>query len=372
MKEIKTVMEEKAKKYDNLFARVIVLTMFVVGLNISTTAQKYSDGRPAASLRMDVKDFGIVLKYGDGPEKCDILGARDVWVFEDKGTYYMHYDGAGPDGWLSSLAVSKDLVNWAKKGPVIDFGEQGEDDSKSASYGTTYFDGEQWHMFYLGTPNVSKAPDLIPSFPYLTMKAKGSSPVGPWIKQKNVVPFRTKPGTYYSITASPGQVIKQGKEYLQFFSATTRKEGNPYVQRTLGIARTKDLDKSWIVDSEPLVPIEEQIENSTLYYEDSIDTWFLFTNHIGIDKGSEFTDAIWVYWSKDLNKWSSDDKAVVLDGKNCTWSNKCIGLPSVVKVGNRLALYYDAPGGNSISHMKRSVGLAWMNLPLFVPERNNK
>ena len=52
--------------------------------------------------------------------------------------------------------------------------------------------------------------------------------------------FRTKPNTYYSITASPGQVVKNGDEYLQFFSATTRRPDNPCVQRTLGIARTKD------------------------------------------------------------------------------------------------------------------------------------
>lgn len=339
-----------------------------VGKSKNIKLPVYSDGRPAPVLRMDAKDHGIVLKYGDGPDKCDILGARDVWVFEDNGTYYMHYDAAGPLGWLSSLAVSKDLINWEKKGPILDLGEPGEDDSKSASYGVTYKDGEQWHMFYLGTPNVSPAPDLVPSFPYLTMKAKGNSPTGPWIKQKDVVPFRTKANTYYSITASPGQVIKNGDEYLQFFSATTEKEGNLCVQRTLGIARTNDLNRTWSVDPQPMVPIEEQIENSTLYFEKSIATWFLFTNHIGIDEnGGEFTDAIWVYWSKDLNKWNPANKAIVLDSENCTWSDKCIGLPSLVTVGNRLALFYDAPEGSSISHMKRSVGLAWMELPLRVP-----
>lgn len=343
-------------------------TVFVMLLtHIFVTAQNYSDGRPLPSLRMDAKDYGAVIKYGDGPNQCDMLGARDVWVFEDKGTYYMHYDAAGPKGWLSSLAISKDLVNWEKKGPILDFGKPGEDDSKSAAYGVTYLDDDQWHMFYLGTPNVTAPPDLIPGFPYLTMKAKGSSPTGPWIKQKDVIPFRTKPGTYYLITVSPGHTIKNGDEYLQFFSATTKKEGNPCVQRTLGIARTKDLDGSWTVDPQPMVPIEEQIENSTIYYEEGIDTWFLFTNHIGIDEGTEFTDAIWVYWSKDLNKWNPENKAVVLDGNNCSWSNKCIGLPSVVKVDNRLALFYDAPEGNSTSHMKRNIGLAWLDLPLSIP-----
>jgi predicted GH43/DUF377 family glycosyl hydrolase len=346
------------------FAAIVLFVLLSTGL---TNAHKYKDGRPEAILRMDAKDHGIVLRYGDGPKQCDILGARDVWVFEDHGTYYMHYDAAGTKGWLSSLAVSKDLVNWEKKGPILDFGKPQEKDSKGACYGVTYHEGEEWHMFYLGTPNVSEAPDLVPSFPYLTMKAKGSGPAGPWIKQKDVVPFRTKSGTYYSITASPGQVIKNADEYLQFFSATTEKEGNPCVQRTLGIARTKNLDGAWTVDSQPMVPIEEQIENSTLYYEKSNETWFLFTNHIGIDEG-EFTDAIWVYWSKDLNKWDSENKAIVLDDKNCSWSKKCIGLPSVVQANKKLALFYDAPGGNSNSHMKRNIGLAWLDLPLSIPE----
>lgn len=327
----------------------------------------YRDGRPAATLRMDANDHGVVLRHGGGPGDCDKLGARDVWVFESGGTHYMHYDAAGPRGWLCSLAVSKDLTTWVKKGPVLDFGRPGEDDSASASYGVTYRDGNQWHMFYLGTPNVSAPPNRVPSFPYLTMKAKASAPAGPWTKQPKVVPFRTKPGTYYAVTASPGQVVRHGGQYLQFFSATCRKPGNPCVQRTLGIARTRDLDGPWTVDPKPVVPIEEQIENSSLYYEKANKTWFLFTNHIGIDRG-EYTDAIWVYWSKDLDQWNPADKAVVLDGQNCTWSKRCIGLPSVVRVGSRLALFYDAPGGDSVSHMKRDVGLAWLDLPLAPPK----
>jgi len=345
----------------------LILSFTLVVASTTIEAQVYSDYRPAATLRMGAKDHGIVLRYGDGPRECDKLGARDVWVFEANGTYYMHYDAAGPKGWLCALAVSKDLVTWEKKGPILDFGEPGEDDSKSASYGVTYDDGDDWHMFYLGTPNTSKAPDLIPAFPYLTMKAKGKGPMGPWIKQNILIPFRTKPDTYYSITASPGQIINNGEEYLQFFSATTRKPGNPSVQRTLGIARTEDLDSVWTVDPQPIVPIEEQIENSTLYFEKSIKTWFLFTNHIGID-GGEYTDAIWVYWSQDLNNWNPKNKAIVLDGQNCNWSQKCIGLPSVIQVSKQLALFYDAPGGKSTSHMKRNIGLAWLDLPLAIPK----
>jgi hypothetical protein len=70
-----------------------------------------------------------------------------------------------------------------------------------------------------------------------------------------------------------------------------------------------------------------------------------------------------------LNHWDPKHKAVVLDGNNCTWSKNCIGMPSVVEVGNRLAMLYDAPGGESLSHMNRDIGLAWIDLPLEVPRK---
>jgi hypothetical protein len=153
-----------------------------------------------------------------------------------------------------------------------------------------------------------------------------------------------------------------GEEYLMIFSAAA---GNP-LKRTLGIARTHDLNGPWRIDPAPILPPDEQIENASLYFEPASNTWFCFTNHVGFD-GGEFTDAVWVYWTRDLNAWNPAQKAVVLDNANCTWSFRCIGLPTVLPVGRRLALMYDAAGGESVSHIHRDLGLAWLQLPLTVP-----
>ncbi|MFA7421906.1 MAG: hypothetical protein WCZ90_19645 [Melioribacteraceae bacterium] len=88
----------------------------------------------------------------------------------------------------------------------------------------------------------------------------------------------------------------------------------------------------------PIVSSEEQIENYSIYYEKYNKAYFLFTNHVGIKDKREYTDAIWVYWAKDINKWNPENKAVVLDSFNCKLS-KIIGLPSVVQVGKRLAYF---------------------------------
>ena len=125
-----------------------------------------------------------------------------------------------------------------------------------------------------------------------------------------------------------------------FFSASTAAP----ILRTLGIARTHGLNGSWRIDPTPIVPATEQVENSSLYHEPKSRIWWLFTNHVGLRDGLEYTDAIWVYWTMDLNRWNPEHKAVVLDSRNCSWSRQIIGLPSVVRVGARLAVFYDGNG----------------------------
>ena len=323
----------------------------------------YLDGRPEAKLRMEAKDQGIILRHGDIFGSLDVVGARNALIFKENDVYHLFYDGCGPGSCATCLATSRDLVHWEKNGRVFDNYKPGEMDYWTASP-WVYHENGIWHMFYLGGPNATHG---FSAFPYLTFTAKSSSLAGPWIKQKEPI-LQIRDNTYYSATASAGCVVKHDGEYLQFFSSTTRKHGHGCWLRTLGIARTKDLDGAWTIDPEPIVPIEEQIENSFLYYEPVCGMWFLFTNYIGrYEYGGEYTDAIWVYWTRDLNKWNPEHKAVVLDGSNCTWSKRCIGLPSVIPVGNRLAVFYDGPGGESVNHYCRNIGLAWLDLPLSPP-----
>jgi predicted GH43/DUF377 family glycosyl hydrolase len=334
-----------------------------------------TDGRAVATQRLsNVTDFGIIIRHSRNPGDPDFMGARDVWVFKYGDTYYMHYDGAGPKGWLSNLATSKDLFNWEKNGPILDFGPPGSPDSASASYGTVFFEDSVWYLFYLGTPSTSPAPQLIPQPPYYTMTARASSPVGPWTKttKQEALPLKLKDGSYYQDEVSPGHIVKNGAEYLMFFSGAKHIGDN--WKRTVGIARTQDLRGEWSIDAEPAFPMDEQIENSSLFYQSSTKTWFLFTNHLGLDEeGREEANAVWVYWSKDLNNWNPKNKAVVLDTSNVTWTKGAIGLPSILQVGDRLAVFYDGSAPLSFPYpgernMDRDIGLAFISLPILVPD----
>src|SRR5258708_3870477 len=137
------------------YIKSIALTIAAVAFIYTANAQKgsrvipvknvnvYEDNRPAAHYRLNAQDQGIVLKYGTGPDSCDYLGARDIWVYGHKGKYYMNYDGSGKKGWLACLATSNNIIHWKTKGVVLNYGAPGSRDARSASYGTTYFDGNK-------------------------------------------------------------------------------------------------------------------------------------------------------------------------------------------------------------------------------------
>lgn len=318
----------------------------------------------AVVKRMPCSDSIVVLRHGE-EAFGDQHGARDVWVFRGDDRWLMHYDAAGDDGWLAVAASSPDGLNWTKIGAVLEMGSEGEADSAAATYATTFFHDGTWHMFYLGTDTTMDGDLKTPDFPYMTMKATADSPLGPWTKAA-VRPFSVTPGTYYSHAASPGQVIPWGDGWIMHFTAQHRDETGK-ILRTLAIAYTDDLNGEWTIADRPFLPFDEQVENSALYFEEATGYWFLFTNHIGQTNGIEHTDAIYVYWATDPTQFNTHDKAVVVDAEISGWSPRVIGLPSVVVIDGRLALYYDGNPIDTTGHGDRDIAVTFLDLPLEVP-----
>ncbi len=351
-----------------------------------------------------VTDHGIVLgpsQTGEEYYQYDARGTREAIINKVGDTYYMFYDGAGANApylWRACLATSKDLVNWIKVGPMLTPSIETNPGSNSNTYKDlmgacspwVYEDNGKWHMFYLGNDTV--APDGTPGFAYNTLHASADSITGPWIKSNslpgysNFVAFKTKPGSYYLETASPGHVIQNPRwtedeyntesKFMMFFSASTIVPGVG-TARTLGITRSDDLaagdkfdatteENFWQTDSQPILPLSEDIENSSIYYEPSNGYYFLFTNHV---YANAYTDSVWVYWSRDPEVWNEKNKALVIDSNVSTWAKGAIGMPTVVKMDdNTLALVYDGVEGSGTGHLGRKIGLATISLPLTPPD----
>jgi hypothetical protein len=323
---------------------------------------------PAPSRRMSFVDRGPVLLHGNGPAGCDLSGAREAIVFTDPsrpGSLLMHYDGAGPTGWLACRAESRDGgATWAKAGPVLRLNSNSLYDKASASspWVKRASDGT-WHMYYLGAKYASSSPRYIPIAPYTTMHATSASALGPW-KQTGQVAVARKSGTWYGLSASPGPVLRLGKQWVIYFSGACSSG------MSIGTARSSSPAGPWTVDPEPLVPITQRLENAALHYDRDTRLWWMLANHIGTAKGSDglaYTDGIWAYWSRRPTDFSPSRSAVVLDGSSTSWT-KVIGMPSILRQGHSLQLYYDGIKGRArTDHMSRDIGLATLRLPLAVP-----
>jgi hypothetical protein len=326
-------------------------------------------GQAGPARLAGVTDAGIVLRHGDQP--YDRYGAREAIVFADPaqpGRLLMHYDGAGEQGWLAAAAESLDSgQTWGKLGLRLQLGAAGRPDSASASspWVKRGIDG-WWRMYYLGTSRASSPPNRIPTPPYRTLLADAPSADGPWRKRYDVAPFSPTAGTWYSRSASPGPVIRMGSSWWMFMSGAGLDAAGRY-GRTIGLAKTSWLGAPWTVIQQ-LLPLSENVENAAVFHDRSTGLWWLLANRVGSQLGTDghaYTDAIVAYWSTDWRRFDPAHKAVVLDASNSTWT-RVVGMCSLVRVGGRLAMFYDGAADGSTDHMGRDLGLAWLELPLRV------
>lgn len=351
-----------------------------------------------------VRDLGILLspdREGEPMYAWDGGGMREAILNEEQGTYYLNYDGAMPGAkhesyWNACMAKSTDLIHWEKIGTNLlssalvhpESNERVYKDFCSASSPWSFRTNGIWYHYYLGADHCS--PEGVPSFAYSTLLAVSDKLEGKWNKKCEIPGFEKHmclqngiEGTWDDCTTSPGWVLENPKwkdspenekRYLMFYSGSC----SGVTKRSLGIARTNDLETTgayddpegafWEKDPQPILSPDEDIENSSIYYEEETGIYWLFTNHI---YQNWYTDAVWVYWSKDLEHWNESDKAIVVDSTISSWAKGAIGMPSVVKKDDHtLMLFYDGVKGEGIGHLERHIGAVEIALPLRLKENN--
>ena len=366
-----------------------------------------------------VKDRGIVLapdKEGEAMYRWDGGGMKDVVVSREifgakKGLYYLSYDGIMPGKkpdcyWTPCSAVSEDLVHWKKVGPKVPCSAILHPDGNAEDYKDfcgicspwPVAENGHWYSFYCGAEDCSD--EGIPSPGYYTLFAEAETLDGPWIKHvdkpgcaRHVCFPVGKPGEWDDATASAGVVIRNpkwkenhgAKTFIIFYSGSRavkreivkgRVISTEVDSRSLGIAKTDDLTVSddhakkqgegnfWEKVPGPLFPPEHDIENTDIFYEESTGLYWLFTNHI---HDNLYTNSVWVYWTKDIDHWDPENRAVAFDAEMSSWAKGAIGMAAVIKKDEKtLCMFFDAIDGDGIDHLDRKVGMCEIPLPIRV------
>lgn len=361
-------------------------------------------GKTVCRKKVDgVLDQGIVYRRSMPGESYYFLDGtvlREPMLFRDGERFLLYCDAGGPELIFTlMLAESRDLVHWKKLGPAQGpscLEHPGADYRDWADFlhtGSPWIFEEDGKYYMYTTTALGPRGQFMP-LPYLCMVSVSDSMAGPW-KKMNARPGCSKhicipvrPGTWYSDTACAGSVIEnpawkgeKGRRYMMFFSSASYRglpqEDPMSLARGVGIARTDDLlagddwDKTegnfWTVDPEPVIPLEDDVENATVWHEEETGRWYMFVNHV--HASNTYTDAVWVYWTDDPNHWDPENKAEVISSETCTWTHGAIGMPTVTRVGNRLAMVYDGSTAGNTSHLERDIALAWLDLPLKIVEK---
>lgn len=351
-----------------------------------------------------VEDQGVVLRRSELGEPyyfADAACIREPMIFRDKDRYLLYYDAGGPELVFSAmmLAESTDLIHWHKLGPaqVPSWMEDPSGDNNQypdyLGAGSPWIFEENGTYYMYNTSGTGKKGQFAP-LPYYTTLCTSDSLAGPWCKAsiKEGKPKRVsiylRPDSWYSDTACAGSVIEnpdwkgeENKRYMMFFSAASfrnlDKSDSMSLGRGIGIARTSNLGVGddydnpegnfWQVDEEPVIPLEEDVENAVLWFEEETGLWYMFVNHI--HSSNEYTDAVWVYWTDNPNHWNTENKAEVISSDTCSWTHGAIGMATVVRVEDRLAMVYDANSAGDNSHFGRDIALAYLKLPLSTVEK---
>lgn len=83
----------------------------------------------------------------------DVRGAQGPFVVLHDDTWWMFYAGIGKDGVQRiclATANPNDPTQWERHGPILDLGEKGTFDERSATYPCVHRIGEKWHLYYSG------------------------------------------------------------------------------------------------------------------------------------------------------------------------------------------------------------------------------
>jgi len=165
--------------------------------------------RIALAVSEDGMNFvkkGVVIPLGSAGEIDDVYTASPS-VIEKNDKIYCYYSGSDGTKYRKALAISKDGMNFVKKGVIIPLGAPGEIDDNGVAYGHVLIFNNKFYFYY-------EARDGTNSRIALAVSEDGMN----FVKKGVVIPLGA-PGEIDDVEASNPFVIKVNDKFYCYYTA---------------------------------------------------------------------------------------------------------------------------------------------------------
>jgi beta-xylosidase len=303
------------------------------------------------------------LTFVKNPTQPIMLGHTEPDVIKVSGTYYMYYRKDSTNGASINVMSSTDGLKWTERGTVLTKSSSGWDSAEVIAPSVYLYNGK-YYLYY--EADDAKAPGK-----RAIGVASASSPTGPFTKYsgnpvlKSTLSWEGATSSGYGIVGTP--VISRGSNGIFYLFYHGFKSGADRV----GVAYSKSPLGPWTKEANnPILGLgpsgswdDAKVAPSSAYFDGSTKVMVFYEGFNGVKEPI-------VNWRIGIADGTIDSQdgriksltrrgaPVINLGASGSWDDTTVQLPSVIKVVDKLWMYYSGNDGQAFR-----VGRAIAQLP---------
>jgi predicted GH43/DUF377 family glycosyl hydrolase len=310
------------------------------------------DGATSTADTVNILVKDVAVAFVKNPSTPILLGHTEPDVIKVGDTFYMYYRNDATNGASISVMSSTDGLNWVERGTVLTKSSSGWDSAEVIAP-SVYFDGSTYYLYYEADNANTPGKRAIGV-------ATSSSPTGPFAKYSGnpvlqpTAAWEGHSSSVYGIVGTP--VITKGPNGIFYLFYHGFKGGADRV----GVAYSNNPLGPW--NKEPNNPIldlgpsgswdDAKVAPSSVYFDGATKVMVFYEGF----NGNQEPVINWRIGIADAEIDSADGRIKSLTrrgapainlGAEGSWDDTTVQLPSVIRVGDELRVYYSGNSGQA-------------------------
>jgi predicted GH43/DUF377 family glycosyl hydrolase len=331
---------------------------FTINKSRSTTSTTNRDSSTASSIASSITTtttttaLATPLSFVKDPSKPILLGHTEPDVIKVDNAFYMYYRNDTTNGASINVMSSIDGLNWVELGPILTNSSSGWDSAEVIAP-SVYFDGNTYYLYY-------EADDASAPGKRAIGVATATSPTGPFTKYsgnpvlESTLHWEGVMSSGYGIVGTPVITRASNGIFYLFYHGFSDGADN------IGVAYSNNPLGPW--KKEPNNPIlglgpsgswdDTKVAPSSVYFDGATKVMVFYEGF----NGKQEPIINWRIGIADGTIDSADGSIKSLTRRGApainlgapgSWDDTTVQLPSVIRVGDELWVYYSGNDGEA-------------------------